>query len=54
MLFHASQTLKWLPCICSHMVLGNPVNSLLKQDAMFAISNRTFYKQWLLQCPQRF
>jgi len=51
---HASPTLTLLPCISSHMVLGNPVNSLLKQAAIFAISNRTFYKQWILQCPQRF
>ena len=36
------------------MVLGNPVNFLLKQAAIFAINNRTVYKQWILQCPQRF
>jgi len=50
---HASQTLKLLPCISSHMVLGNPVNSL-NHAAICAISNRTFYKQWILQYPQRF
>ena len=39
------QTLTLLPCISSHMVLENPINSLLKQAAICAISNRTFYKQ---------
>jgi len=34
---HASQTLKLLPYNSSHMVLGNPVNSLLKQAAIFSI-----------------
>jgi len=51
---HASQTLKLLPYNSSHMVLGNPVNSLLKQAAIFSISNRIFYKQWILQCLQHF
>jgi len=39
---HASQTLKLLPCICSHMVLGNPVNSLLKQDIGHFTSSEYF------------
>ena len=51
--FYASQTLK-LPCISSHMELGNPVNSLLKQAAIFAINNRTCYKQWIRKCAQSF
>ena len=50
---YSSRTLNLLPCISSHMVLGNPVNSL-NHAAICAISNRTFYKQWILQYPQRF
>jgi len=39
---HSSHTLNLLPCISSHDI-GDPINSILKQAALFAISNLTFY-----------
>jgi len=50
---HASRTLNLLPCISSHSI-GEPGKLHTKQAALFAISNLTFYKQWILQCPHRF
>ena len=38
----ASRTLNLLPCISLHGIM---VNSALKQSALFAITNLTFYKQ---------
>ena len=35
---HVSRTLNLLPCISSHVVLGNPKYSLQKQAAVFAIA----------------
>jgi len=50
---HASQTLNLLPCICSNGI-GEPGKLRTKAGCNSCISNLTFYKQWILQCPQRF